>query len=110
MTRTVEQLFSHSKSLIGMTKIKFYSGIFISFERERLEDYQHEYTLAILITYRRKSTFSKSSRIPRFISSSWKHYHINLLASSALWGHLGAKLFVMVTILQMMSKYIPQKT
>ena len=57
-------------------------------EKGLWRDHQHEYTFGNPHRLSKKRVLSqKSSQTSRFISSSWKHHHINLLASSsALWG------------------------
>ena len=93
MTRAVEQLFVVTQKKLdryGKENPQFYSGIFISFLKEKglWRDHQHEYTFGNPHRLSKKRVLSqKSSQTSRFISSSWKHHHINLLASSsALWG------------------------
>ncbi len=95
LTRAEEQLYiitNKNLSKSGQENTRFYSGIFISFLKEKgvWSDDRNDY---IFGASRRLSKKAKkpntSEHTQQFISTSWRDHNINLLASSSkLWGTL----------------------
>lgn len=92
LTRAMEQLYviTEKKLTKGVEKKNYYSGVFISFLKERglWKEDQPDYWIG---DSKRLSISKKSNKVlideNQFISTPWKEHQITLLASSSkLWG------------------------
>lgn len=93
VTRPVEQLYIVTDKYLnksGQENKRFYSGIFISFLKEKgyWDEHQNNYEFGFDHKQSEKEAAKPQSKIQtRFISAPWKDHNIKLLASSSqLWG------------------------
>lgn len=95
LTRAEEQLYvitDKNLNKSGQENTRFYSGIFISFLKEKglWNDHQNDYLFGDSKRFSKKEEKSSTSETTKqFISTPWRDHNINLLASSSkLWGTL----------------------
>lgn len=95
LTRAMEQLYiitDKNLNRSGQENPRFYSGIFISYLKNKglWSDHQNEYEFGGSQRDSKEGSHSQSAeQSTKFISTPWRDHNINLLASSSkLWGTL----------------------